>query len=149
MTAPDPDAHDPRPLFTVRPTEAADLERVEAFIGPFVERGRILPRTTEELRDLLPHGFLAEREGEIVGFAALEVYSPKLGEIRSLAVDGSQRGMGIGRALVEACLREAEERNVFEVMAITSEDAFFQRCGFDYTLPGEKRALFHVTRERH
>jgi len=149
MHVPDPEAPDPRPLFSVRPTGAADLERVQRFIAPFVDDGRILPRTTEELRDLLPHGFLAERDGEIVGFAALEVYSPKLGEIRSLAVDGSQRGMGIGRALVEACLEEAEERDVFEVMAITSEDAFFQRCGFDYTLPGEKRALFYVTRERH
>jgi len=33
------------------------------------------------------------------------------------------------------------------VMAITSSDSFFQSCGFDYTLPGEKRALFIQTRE--
>jgi amino-acid N-acetyltransferase len=32
-------------------------------------------------------------------------------------------------------------------MAITSEDLFFQACGFDFTLPGEKKALFFLTRQ--
>lgn len=132
----------------VRATTLDDADRLENFITPFVAEGRILPRTTEELRDLMQHGFLAEVEQQLVGFAALEVYSSKLGEIRSLAVSDHVRGKGVGRALVEACLRRAAERNVFEVMVVTSEDAFFQRCGFDYTLPGEKRALFYQTREK-
>ena len=132
----------------VRPTTADDFERLEAFIEPFVEQGRILPRTTDELRGLMQHGFLAEVEGDLVGFAALEVYSAKMGEIRSLSVAEAFRGRGVGRALVEACLARARERNVFEVMVITSEDGFFQRCGFDFTLPGEKKALFYQTREK-
>lgn len=136
---------DPRP--TIRTTTSDDLERVDAFIEPFVVDGRILPRTIDELRELLDDAFLAELDGQVVGFAALEIYSSKLAEIRSLAVDDSQRGRGIGRALVDACLRRAEERNVFEVLVVTSEDTFFQRCGFDYTLPGEKRALFYQTRD--
>ena len=133
---------------SVRPTIADDCARLETFIAPFVEQGRILPRTTEELQGLMQHGYLAEVDGEIVGFAALEVYSAKMGEIRSLSVAEPFRGKGVGRALVEACLGRARERNVFEVMVITSEDGFFQRCGFDYTLPGEKRALFYQTREK-
>lgn len=136
------------PPAVIRPTTSDDLQRVEGFIEPFVADGRILPRTTAELRGLLQQAFLAEAEGKIVGFAALEVYSSKLGEIRSLAVDESERGKGIGQRLVEACLRRAREQQVFEVMVITSEDAFFQRCGFDYTLPGERRALFHQTRDK-
>ena len=56
-------------------------------------------------------------------------------------------GRGIGRALVKACLALAEARRIFEVMVITSEDRFFQACGFDFTLPHEKKALFFVTRE--
>lgn len=137
------------PVPNIRPTTTEDLEAVDAFIQPFVDQKRILPRTIDELRDLLPHAFLAELDGRVVGFAALEIYSRKLAEIRSLAVDDSQRGKGIGRSLVDACLERARERNVFEVMVVTSEDAFFQRCGFHYTLPGEKRALFHQTRDEH
>ena len=137
-----------RPPLAVRPANAEDFQTVEAFIEPFVAEGRILPRTTDELRGLLEHGFLAEQGGDLVGFAALEIYSAKLAEIRSLTVLDSVRGQGVGRALLEACLERAKERRVFEVMAVTSQDAFFQRCGFDYTLPGEKRALFLQTREK-
>jgi hypothetical protein len=32
-------------------------------------------------------------------------------------------------------------------MAITSKEDFFRQCGFDFTLPGEKKALFiHTTK---
>lgn len=137
------------PTATIRPTTTDDLRRIEAFIQPFVDDGRILPRTTEELRELLQYAFVAELEGRVVGFAALEIYSSKLAEIRSLAVREARRGEGIGRALVDACLERAQENEVFEVMVVTSEDGFFQRCGFDYTLPGEKRALFYQTRDTH
>jgi N-acetylglutamate synthase-like GNAT family acetyltransferase len=82
----------------------------------------------------------------IAGFAALEVYSPKLAEIRSLAVDPNHQGHGVGKALVEACIHRAKALDVFEVMAVTSAEGFFQKCGFDFTLPGEKKALFLQTR---
>ncbi len=131
----------------IRPAEPCDLEAVEAFILPFVEARRILPRTTEELAGLLPTAFVAEAGGRIVGFAAVEIYSRKLAELRSLAVAEDWQGRGIGTKLVEACVRLARERRIFEVMTITSAEEFFRRCGFDFTLPGEKKALFLQTRE--
>lgn len=135
------------PAITIRPVQAGDLSAIAAFIEPFVAAGKLLPRTTEELEDLVEHGFVAESAGRIVGFAALEIYSPKMSEIRSLAVSPEFRGGGIGRRLVEQCVERARERRVLEVMAITSNDEFFQRCGFDFTLPGEKKALFIQTRD--
>ena len=77
----------------------------------------------------------------------IEVYSRKLAELRSLCVAPEWQGRGIGRRLVERCLALARERLVFEVMAITSQDQFFRACGFDFTLPGEKKALFYQTRD--
>ena len=41
----------------------------------------------------------------------------------------------------------AREQNILEVMAITSTEEFFQRCGFDFSLPDEKKALFIQTRD--
>ena len=133
----------------VRPATPEDLDVLERFIAPFVDDGRILPRTKEDLSQLLSTGFLAELQGEVIGFAALEIYSPKLGEIRSLCVAPVAQGMGVGRKLVSECLQLADRRGVFEVMAITSQDEFFQSCGFDFTLPGEKKALFFPVRDRH
>jgi amino-acid N-acetyltransferase len=130
----------------IRGANAADIAGLEQFIAPFVEANRLLPRTAEELGELLTHGFVAVQDGRIIGFASLEVYSPKLAEIRSLAVDRSLQRSGIGRQLVAACVARAREQDVLEVMAITSSDDFFKSCGFDFTLPGEKKALFITSR---
>ena len=132
---------------SVRAVTMDDLPVIAKFIEPFVAEGKLLPRTTEELEDLLPHGFVAEATGEIVGFAALEIYSPKMSEVRSLAVSPNYRGRGVGRQLVECCVARARERQVLEIMAITSNEEFFKQCGFDFTLPGEKKALFMQTRD--
>ncbi len=135
--------------FHVRRASIQDVEALQQFIDPFVAQGRLLPRTKDELEDLTENGFLAIADDRIVGFAALEVYSKKLAELRSLAVSSDFQGRGIGKALVTACVELAREKHVSEVMAITSSDEFFQRCGFDFTLPGEKKAVFLQTRESY
>ncbi len=131
----------------VRPSGPADLPSVVEFIQPFIADGKLLPRAAAEMQELIEDGFVAEREGRILGFAALEVYSSKLAEIRSLAVADELQGLGVGSRLVKACVQHARVRDVLEVMAITSSEKFFKRCGFDFTLPGEKKALFIQTRD--
>ncbi len=131
---------------TVRPALRADLVAIAALIEPFVAQGRLLRRTIDELETLLAHVFVAEAAGRIVGCAAVEIYSPKLAELRSLAVEAAWQGQGVGKLLVQACVERARERNVLEVMTITSAEGFFKSCGFDFTLPGEKKALFVQTR---
>lgn len=136
------------PTIHIRPAEKRDAENLMAFIAPFVAENRLLHRTEEELDSLIASGFVAETNNYIIGFAALEVYSSKLGEIRSLAVSPLYQGVGVGKMLVEACVSLAKDRNVLEVMAITASEDFFLSCGFDFTLPGQKKALFLQTRER-
>lgn len=133
----------------VRATSPSDQEALAEFIQPFVDSNWLLPRTTDELDELVRTGFVAVHGEQIVGCAALEIYSRKLAEVRSLAVAPAYQGQGIGKRLVEACLDLARERQILEVMAITSTESFFRACGFDYTLPGEKKALFIQTREKH
>ena len=131
----------------IRPVRREDLAGLADFIQPFVSEGRLLPRTTEELEELVYNGFVAKVDGRLIGFAALEIYSRKLAEIRSLAVVPECQGKGVGRLLVEECVERARKRDVLEVMAITSSEVFFRSCGFDFTLPGEKKALFISTSE--
>lgn len=133
----------------IRKARPEDLPTISEFIKPFVEDGTLLPRTFDELEDLLAVDvfFIAELDGEMVGCAALEIYSKKLAEIRSLAVSPKAQGNGIGSGLVNACVALAREHNIFEVMAISASDGFFQSCGFDYTLPRLRRAFFLQTRD--
>ncbi len=130
----------------IRNAQPADRQAFLDFIVPFISEGRLLPRTEIEFDDLLPGLFIADHSGEIVGCAALEIYSKKLAEIRSLAVATNLQGSGVGKRLVNACLDRAAQHDILEVMAITSSENFFKACGFDFTLPGEKKALFYQTR---
>jgi amino-acid N-acetyltransferase len=130
------------PSVVVRPARASDAAAIETLIVPFVKAGTLLPRTAAEIRDLIPTSFVAEFAGKIVGFTALEIYSAKLAEIRSLAVTEEQQRFGLGSQLVDACVDLAGKRNILEVMVITSSEEFFRGCGFNFTLPGEKKALF-------
>jgi N-acetylglutamate synthase-like GNAT family acetyltransferase len=130
----------------VRPAHGPDIRPLSELIEPFVRERKLLPRTIDELALLLPNYFVAESAGKIVGCAALEIYSSKLAELRSLVVTAEYQGHGVGKQLVEACVARAREEHVLEVMAITSSEEFFQSCGFEFTLPGEKKALFLQTR---
>lgn len=127
---------------TVVPGTAEFLQRVETFLQPFVEQEFLLPRTPEELSKLLTLSFVALRDNQVVGFAAVEIYSRKLAEIQCLAVLPSLQRQGIGRQLVQGCVDVAREQGVKELMAISATDAMFVACGFHYSLPNQKRALF-------
>lgn len=133
----------------IRRATRLDVDAIGELIAPFVAAGKVLPRTVDELMELVPSAFVAEAGERLVGFAALEVYSRKLGEIRSLCVAADFQGQGIGKRLIRACIEIARERNVYEIMAITSTEDIFRSCGFDFTLPGEKKALFLQTRDEH
>jgi amino-acid N-acetyltransferase len=131
----------------IRPAQTEDLVALSALIREFVDEGKLLPRTLDELEELLDSFFVADLEGELLGCAALEIYNKKLAEIRSLAVSRRAQGRGVGKKLVQACVDRAKEREIFEVMAISASDDFFRAVGFDYTLPRLRKAYFLQTRD--
>lgn len=119
-----------------------DLAEVQTFLQPFMDRKQLLQRTSLEMQLLLKHGFICRSGNRIVGFAAFEMYSKKLGEIQCLAVDAESRRRGVGGQLVRMCVERAREQKVKEVMAISASEDMFRSCGFDYSLPDQKRAFF-------
>ena len=87
--------------------------------------------------------FVAEENGEVVACCALEIYSPKIAEVRSLAVKKEFSGKGIASALVQKCVATAKEQRVRQVLAITGAVDFFDKLGFK-AFNGEKFALFKI-----
>jgi amino-acid N-acetyltransferase len=119
-----------------------DASTVHDLIKPYVDRALLLDRTVQEIAALAEHSVAADYEGKLIGFAAVEVYSRKLAEIQCLAVREGYQQLGVGKQLVARCIEIAREKKVAELMAISSSSEFLQACGFDYSLPGQKRALF-------
>ena len=85
--------------------------------------------------------FVAYCRGKLVGCCALQVYSKRLAEVRSLAVHPEFRDRGIASRLVECCVRRAQDREIRELFAVTSQTSFFGRLGFT-TFRREKTAMF-------
>ena len=147
---------DPFPLpsgIQIRQALPSDAPAIHALLRPYVLKRLLLARTEAEVIELTRHGFVAyqvdgTQESLLVGFSAVEIYSPKLAELQCLAVHSQYQGSGVGKALVAQCVQRARELNVMEVMAISSSEKFLQGCGFDYSLPDQKRALFCQLRPR-
>ena len=129
----------------IREATMEDLLSVQSLLHPFVEKRLLLPRTPGDLAVLMQHAFVAIKDGHVIGFSAIEIYSQKLAEIQCLAVHQDYHGQGIGRQLVTRCVEHAIQHDVLEVMAISASDEFLKQCGFDYSLPDQKRALFYRT----
>ena len=85
--------------------------------------------------------FVAVEENKIVGCCALDIYSKRIAEVRSLAVDRHYQKLTVGTKLVNRCLSLAKEKGIKEVFAITSRPHLFSNLGFG-TFQGEKLALF-------
>lgn len=74
---------------------------------------------------------VARRGGEIAGAAGLELYADGA-LLRSVVVDSSVQGQGLGRRLTEAALALARTRGVSSVFLLTTTaDPFFARLGFE------------------
>lgn len=136
----------------IRRAHFDDLDPIQDLLQPFIEQRKLLRRMRSELILLMANGYVAEifenGKSKIVGFAAVEIYSRKLGEIQCLAVDDGYQGRGIGSDLVRACVDRARDKGILEVMAISASDAFLRKLGFDYSLPEQKRALFFQLHSR-
>jgi N-acetylglutamate synthase-like GNAT family acetyltransferase len=134
--------------YTIRPATAEDLPALQDLMRPFIQQRKLLRRSRAELLSLIPNGFVAESDDAIIGFASVEIYSKKLGEIQGLVVDERFQGRGVGSELVRFCVQRAAEKGILEVMAISSSESFLRKLGFDYSLPDQKRALFYQLRTR-
>jgi amino-acid N-acetyltransferase len=107
----------------IRPAEASDIDRIEALL-----RDGHLP--LDGARDAFRVGFVAEDGHAIVGAVALEMY-PDSALLRSLVVDRSVQGKGLGARLTQAAIGEAQRRGVTSIYLLTTTaEAFFPRFGF-------------------
>jgi amino-acid N-acetyltransferase len=120
----------------------ANLEDVPAILRLVHDNSdRLLERTEDEIRALLPTFWVAEEQGEVVGCCCLEIYSPKIAEVRSLVVREDRRHLGYGRQLVRQALSEGQRRGIREILTVTSKLDFFGQLNFRPVL-NEKYALF-------
>ncbi len=114
----------------VRKAILEDASEIHKLINLYAKKGSLLPRSLAEIYESIRDFFVVAGEDGIVATAALKIVWRDLAEIRSLAVLESHKGKGIGKALVEACLKEARGIGVKRVFVLTNIPDYFSSMGF-------------------
>ena len=106
--------------------ESASQANLPAILSLLTESG--LPH--EGVSEHLSTALLTRAGRQVVGCAVLELYG-SAALLRSVAVDWSYRGQGVGQRLTEAALRLAQENGVTRVYLLTeTAGQFFPKFGF-------------------
>ena len=110
--------------------DQSNARRLHALITANLEEGHLLPRTLKELAVHAERFTIAVKGRRIVGCAELAPLSPSVAEVRSLAVDASARGAGVGTQIVEELRRRARREGFEKLCAFTHAPGYFIQMGF-------------------
>lgn len=124
----------------IRPATIHDVPRIQEIINSHAELGKMLFKSYAQLYEDLRDFGVFEIDGQVVGCAALTIIWADLAEVRSLAVDEEFLRRGIGRKLVEWSVEEARRLGIRRLFALTYEQAFFEKLGFE-VVPKESLPL--------
>ncbi len=99
---------------------------------PFVEEGRLLERSYEQLSNCLDEFVTISLDNRIVACAGLRLFDEKnVGEIYALAVDKDYHNKDISKKLMEQLINKAEQLNLNSVFALSKFGGhFFHRHHF-------------------
>ena len=114
---------------TVRRAHTSDVPLIKKLVDTYA--GKILlEKNLVTLYEAVQEFWVAEHDGKVVGCGALHVLWADLGEVRTVAVDPTMTGRGIGHAIVDQLLRVARDLQLRRLFVLTFETDFFGRHGF-------------------
>jgi amino-acid N-acetyltransferase len=113
----------------VRRARTSDIPSIKQLVDTYA--GKILlEKNLVTLYEAVQEFWVAELDSKVVGCGALHVFWSDLGEIRTVAVDPTTTGHGIGHAIVTRLLDVARELQLQRIFVLTFETEFFGRHGF-------------------
>ncbi|MEO1941287.1 MAG: N-acetyltransferase [Campylobacterales bacterium] len=114
----------------LRPATLREILEIEMLLTPYVKEGVILERSRDEIAQNIRSYLLLYSNRQLVGVGALHIYTPQLGELRSIAIREEFRGKGFGKFLVEGLIREGKRLGLRDLLVLTYQKVFFEKLGF-------------------
>ncbi|GAA2835223.1 amino-acid N-acetyltransferase [Crossiella cryophila] len=115
---------------TVRRARTRDVRSMKALVDLYASKDILLEKDLVTLYESVQEFWVAELEGSLVGCGALHVLWEDLAEIRTVAVDPTARGKGVGGAIVRQLVDVANQLGLMRIFVLTFEEHFFRRHGF-------------------
>lgn len=118
------------PNVTIRSARVGDAATILQIVNDYARQQAMLPRSPLSVYESIRDYVVADKDGRVVGCGALHVVWGELAEIRSLAVAPDYKGSGIGRAITERLIVDADELGVARLFAFTYVPGFFAKLLF-------------------
>jgi len=102
------------------------------LMQPYVDDGKLLKRSYEQLNECLEDFVLVTNDDQIVACAALRHYKDeRKGEIYALAVNKEYHNTGVSSQLLEKLMKRASDMDLIGIFALSKYGGrFFLRHGF-------------------
>ena len=136
----------------VRGAYIEDVGGILELIEPLEKAGVLVRRSRELLENEIKRFTIVERDGMVIGCAALYPLSNgEVGELACVAVHPDYRNHHRGRKMLDHIERRARQQGIGELFVLTTQTAhWFQELGFEAAsvedLPGEKIELYNYQR---
>ena len=129
-----------------------DVGGILALIRPLEADGTLVRRSRERLETEIDRFTVFERDGAIIGCAALYAFhDEKVGELACLAMHPDYRNSGRAEALLKFIEQQAKKQNLKQLFVLTTRTAhWFQERGFAAAslddLPVHKQEMYNFQR---
>lgn len=137
----------------IRPARVEDIGGIVELIQPLEEQGVLVRRSRELLETEIDQFVVAERDGMIIGCAALYAFpEEQAGELSCFAVDPAYRRGGRGDEILALVERMARAQGLQRLFVLTTQtEHWFRERGFEpcpvQSLPGPKQAAYNARRK--
>ncbi len=137
---------------TLREAEIDDVSGILELIQPLEEAGVLVRRSREYMETEIHRFTVIERDGTIIGCAALYPFpKEKMGELACLVIHPDYRKSGRGDQLLTFIQHQARSLHLSQLFVLTTRTAhWFRERGFTATdirhLPGKKKDLYNWQR---
>ncbi len=133
----------------------ADIGGILELIAPLQAEGWLAARSRENLESEIDHYVVVERDGAVIGCAALFSYPESgMAELACLAVDEGYRNAGRGDVLLEAIEHEANVAGASRLFVLTTrashwfKERGFRDAGVDELPPARRHAYDEARRSK-
>ncbi|RMF16223.1 MAG: amino-acid N-acetyltransferase [Gammaproteobacteria bacterium] len=120
----------------VRMATIEDVASILELIRPLEEGGVLVRRSRERLEQEISHFVIDERDGAVIGCAALHPLEEEAAELACVAVRSDYAGKGRGERLLSRVERLAREQGIRTLFVLTTQTAhWFLEHGFEPASP--------------
>lgn len=136
------------PYDNIRPATLSDVVGLLALLKPLEGAGILIKRPQERLESDIECYTIIERDGMVIGCAALYPLNEVSAEIASIAIHPNYRGGSRGNDLLKFVETQAKSAGFSQLFALTTHTShWFIEHGFVETdvknLPAERQARYH------